>query len=533
MSAAQPVEPRTRSLPARRRTSSLVLRALLTGLAALLGAAVLPPGAALADEGSEARGLTATETFRVAPYGGKPRPDREKRILVNYDRGTTSGGAHNSTLTMDVTDSSDVLRLKKYGNGCSGTDWKIVCRVGEPYDSWTDWAGALPRAAPTSKPGDKGELHIAFRDGKGRVSRATTHIEVGGPVLALRKLEPFRMKPGSERAAALDVRNTGELPADGFTVTATVDKQLGPVRRSRSCDYRSHGDTTTVTCGFPHTRLEPGEAAHVPNWLDLRSSHGLMYATFRATAQLVGTGADNGGLDGSSRSTSSPAPSGTPHKGTGPALAPQVREATGDSDEYSEDTDVWTKVRVANHPDYALVSKLSAGDGDGRRLQVGMRNNGPGDPQAASGGGGGSSLVLTFPEGTDVRKEPMEEIDDDVFDPVCRHRGLTYTCPLDPVGLDKSAYLDFEVRKDEGKGKGADDGTVAKAALKPGDTGADHADHDPSNNTRAIDLFGPVADKTVSSDSKTSAGVVAGGVIGGCVALGGAALLVRRKLRGR
>lgn len=328
MSSVEAVVPRLRALPP--WTSPLV-RGLLADVLALLGSCILPPSTGLTSEGSTAPGLTAPASSRVAPYGGKSRPDREKHLLISYDRGVPRGDANGSTLTMDVTGSSGVLRLKRYGKGCSGTDRKVVCRVGGAYDSWTDWAGALPRAAPTSRPGDTGELHISFRDAEGDVSRATTRIEVGGPVLALREQGPLRMSAGKGRAAALGVRNTGELPADGFTVTATVDDELGPVRRSRSCDYLSHSGATIVTRRFPGVRLEPGEEAHVANWLVLGGSRSLMYASFRATVELLGSGADNGGLDGTSRSTSEPSPSGTPRTGTGPALAPQVRKAPGES----------------------------------------------------------------------------------------------------------------------------------------------------------------------------------------------------------
>ncbi|NDZ78822.1 hypothetical protein G3I19_09845 [Streptomyces sp. SID10853] len=521
MAAAEAVVPHFRALASRPRGSRLVL-ALLAGVLALLGSGVLPPTAALADEGSDAPGLTAPASFRVAPYGGKPRPDREKHILISYDRGVPRGEENGSTLTMDVTDSSDVLRLKEYGNGCSGTDLRVVCHVGEAYDSWTDWAGALPRAAPASKPGDTGELHVSFRDARGDVSRVTTRVEVGGPVLALREQDTLRVASGKEHAVALGVRNTGELPADGFTVTATVDEGLAPVRRSRSCDYLSHGGATIVLCRFPGVRLEPGDEAHVDDWLVLGASRSLMYSSFRATVALLGSGADNGGLDGSSRSTAEPTPSGTSRRGTGATLVPRVGGARGGSGKYSEAKDVWTKVRIANHPDYALLSELSAADGGGRRLTVGLRNDGAGDPHGANGGGG-ATLVLTLPEGTDVRKEPMEEIDEDEFEPVCRHHESTYTCPLNAAAPGGSSTLDFEVRK--GKGGAAGSG-LAKAALRIGDTEADHADPDAANNTGTFDPFGPVSDEAGSGPGTV---LVVGCVLGGCVVLAGSAVLWRRK----
>ncbi|MDJ1135071.1 hypothetical protein [Streptomyces iconiensis] len=520
MASAETLVPRPRPLALRRRSSPL-LRGLLVGVLALLGLGTLPPSTALADEDSDAPGLTAPASFRVAPYGGKPRPDRQKHLLISYDRGVPRGKGNGSTLTMDVTGSSDVLRLKQYGKGCSGTDRKVVCRVGEAYDSWTDWAGARPRAAPASKPGDKGELHVSFRNAEGEVSRATTRIEVGGPLLALRKQGTIRMGSGKEHAVALGVRNTGELPADGFAVTATVSEALRPVRRSRSCDYLSRGDATTVTCRFSGVRLEPGEEAHVADWLVLGASRSGMYGSYRATATLLGRGADNGGLDGSSRSTAEPSPSGTARRGTDAALDPQVGKARGGREEYSEEKDVWTKARIANHPDYALFSKISAAGDDGRRLRVGVRNNGPGDPR---GGNKGTSLVLTLPEGTEVRKEPMEEIDEDAFEPICRHKGLTYTCPLDTASPGDSSALDFEVRGSKGEGAGSG---KAKAALRIGDTEADHADPDTANNTRTVDLFGPVP---AEPDSGPGTGVVVAWVLGGCVVLAGAGVLVRRKL---
>ncbi|WP_406148157.1 hypothetical protein [Streptomyces sp. NBC_01012] len=519
MPASEAVAPRRRSLAPRARLPGLVL---LVGVLALLGLYVLLPSTGPADRDGSALRLSAPASFRVAPYGGKPRPDREKNLLITYDRGVPRGVGNESTLTMDVTGSSGVLRLKGYSTSCSGTDHKVVCHVGEAYDSWTDGARVLPRAAPTSKPGDVGELHITFRNADGGVSRATTRIAVGGPILALREQDPVRMGSGKRHAAPLDVRNTGELPADGFAVTATVDGAMGPVQRSRSCDYLAHRGTTIVTCRFPGVRIEPGEEAHVANWLVLGGSRTAMGSFFRATVQLLGTGADNGGLDGSSRSTSDPSLSGTPSAGTGPALAPQVRAAPSKDVKYSEEKEVWTTVRIANHPDYVLVSDLSAADSDGRRLRVGLRNDGPGRP-----GGGSASLVLTLPEGTEVHKEPMEEIDTDTYEPVCRHQGLTYTCPLRTVAPGESYTLDFEVR-----GAKSVEGGKARATLKIGDTEADHADLDATNNARTFDLFGPVPDEA-APDAGTNVGVVVTGALGGCVVLAGVGVLARRKLRRR
>ncbi|WP_051096263.1 hypothetical protein [Streptomyces sulphureus] len=522
MASAHAVVPRPRSSASGRRRPRLV-RGLLVGVLALLGTGLLPPGTAVADEGSDAPGLKAPDAFRVAPHGGKPRPDREKRLLIRYEPEARTGEDKGSTLTMDVTDSSDVLRLKQYGNGCSGSDRKVVCRVGEAYDSWTDWAGALPRAAPGSKPGDTGRLHVAFRDSEGKTSRATTRVEVGGPSLALRKQGTLRVSPGKRHAVALGVRNTGELPADGFAVTATVEEGLDPVRRSRTCDYWSHGGATTVTCRFPKARIEPGEEAHVENWLVLRASRTAMNASFRATVALLGSGADNGGLDGTSRSTAEPSPTGTPRTGTGTALAPQVSKASAGRKEYSEEKDVWTKVRIANRPDYAVVSKVSAAGDRGRRLRVGLRNDGSGDP----GGGAGVSLVLTLPKGAEVRKQPMEEIDEGTFEPLCRHHGLTYTCPLSAASPGETSALDFEVRK-----SAAAEGGKAKAALRVADTKADHADPDTANNTRTFDLFGPVpAEADPASGPGTGSVVVY--ALGGGVVVAGAVVLVRRKVRVR
>ena len=519
MASAHAAVPRPRSSASGRRRSPLV-RVLLVGVLSLLGTGLVPPSTSVADEGSDAPGLEAPDAFRVAPHGGKPRPDREKRLLIRYDPGAVSGEAKRATLTMDVTGSSDVLRLEQYGSGCSGSDRKVVCRVGERYDSWTDWAGALPRAAPGSKPGDTGRLHVTFRDSEGKTSRATTRVDVGGPSLALRKQGTLRVGSGRQHAVALGVRNTGELPADGFAVTATVEEVLEPIRRSRTCDYRSHNGTT-VTCRFPGVRIEPGEEARVEDWLVLRASRTAMYASFRATVTLLGSGADNGGLDGRSRSTAEPSPTGTPHTGTGAALAPEVGKASGGRKEYSGEKDVWTKVRIANRPDYAVVSEVFAVD-DGRRLRVGLRNDGSGDP----GGGAGVSLVLTLPKGTEVRKQPMEEIDEGAYEPRCRHHGLTYTCPLTAAAPGETSALDFEVRK----GAGAENGK-AKAALRIDDTKADHADPDTANNTRTFDLFGAPA--KAAPEPGPGTGAVAVYVLGGGVVLAGAVVLVRRRVRGR
>ncbi|WP_372346132.1 hypothetical protein [Streptomyces sp. KL116D] len=101
---------------------------------------------------------------------------------------------------MDVRASKDVLRLKKFGSGCTNTaDLVVVCDVGTRYDSWAGWSGALPYAAPGSKAGDTGRLRMTYEAPDGHVATATTRVVVGGPILEVRAPKVVGgIRPGAE-----------------------------------------------------------------------------------------------------------------------------------------------------------------------------------------------------------------------------------------------------------------------------------------------------------------------------------------------
>ncbi|EDY43354.2 LOW QUALITY PROTEIN: conserved hypothetical protein, partial [Streptomyces sp. SPB074] len=238
-------------------------RGVLLALAACL-AGVVPLGSAPAAAADPP--LTAPATYHVAPPGGPRRPARDKHLHVRYHEDAVAGEKTGRLIT-DVRGAEDVLRLRKYGNGCSGDAARIVCEVGASYDNWADWAGALPYAAPGSEAGDAGDLHLRYEAPDGKVAEATTRVVVGGPVLEIRRPEKVaHLRPGARTHFAFVVRNAGETPANGLGLTYTTDTMTPTTERFSNCSY--HG--ATAVCRFPALDLAPGESVGLAPGLDLR-----------------------------------------------------------------------------------------------------------------------------------------------------------------------------------------------------------------------------------------------------------------------
>ncbi|WP_234010304.1 hypothetical protein [Streptomyces sp. SPB074] len=95
-------------------------------------------------------------------------------------------------------------------------------------------------------------------------------------------------------------------------------------------------------------------------------------------------------------------------------------------------------------------------------------------------------LRFTPPEGARVLKEPMEELDEDYFEPLCKHdKAGVYTCPLTAHEPGDTQHLAFRLRLGEESG----DGSVR---LRGRDGKEYPADPDPANDTADVTLSGKV-----------------------------------------
>ncbi|NEB76052.1 hypothetical protein G3I40_12585 [Streptomyces sp. SID14478] len=498
-----------RSVPpsGRRR---VVVRCAVASILVVL-AALLPGSVTASAEPPSDSGLVAPRTYHVKPFGGRKRPARDKRLHVQYTRGGDGAvGERTGRLTMDVSGAEKTLRLKQFGNGCTSTGAvRVVCNVGAEYDSWADWAGALPTAAPGSEPGDRGELRMSYRAPDGHVSTATTTVVVGGPILEVRRPETIAgVRPGAETGLDLAVRNTGETTADGVGLMVVVDGELTATQRFANCRYTGTDDAPlTAYCTFPDLQLRPGQTAVFSPGLRIRTPKTLDHGSLRQSAWPLDLGPyyDVRVPDG-----------GEP--GDGPPLRAQIR--SGGSGQWNAEREAWTEVRTDNPADYAAIgAHVRAAPGAQQEVRVGARSDGPGDP----GQGGAYDMVFTVPRGAEVLKEPMEELDEDYFEPTCRHKGTVYTCPLRVHEPGTDETLPFTLKF----GESAGDGTVRLTERK-GD--APPKDPDTADHTAAV---------TVDLDEKYTASTPSGHPLAwsitsgaaACVVVGGALLLRRRRHR--
>ncbi|MDT0412201.1 MULTISPECIES: hypothetical protein [Streptomyces] len=481
----RPHAPRTRGV-------LLALAACLTG--------VVPLGTAPAAAAEPH--LTAPATYHIAPPGGPKRPARDKRLHVSYD-GDAVAGRKTGRLIMDVSGAADVLRLKKFGNGCSGDRTRIVCAVGASYNSWADWAGALPYAAPGSKAGDAGDLRMRYEAPGGKVSEATTRVVVGGPVLEIRRPEKVaHLRPGARTPFAFVVRNAGETPAHGLGLTYTTDAMTPTTERFSNCRYHA----ATAVCRFPALDLASGESVDLAPGLDLRAPKTETAGSLYQSAWPLDLGPYEGVVVPDE---------GEP--GKGPALRPEPGKGTTGT--WSDEDTAWTHFSVDNPSDYAAVgTRVPGGAGEERDVRIGATNNGPGDP------GQNSPVEIRFtpPQGARVLKEPMEELDEDYFEPLCTHdKAGVYTCPLTVHEPGDTQRLAFRLRL----GTASGDGSVRLR----GRGGKEYpADPEPANDKAAVTVMG--AGPGASGESHAAAWWAGGGA---AVVVAGALVLWARGRRSR
>ncbi|MET9494458.1 hypothetical protein [Streptomyces sp. NPDC006552] len=503
-----PVQPAKRRLPSGRFRLVVLcaVAATLAGLVALLSGNVTRS----ADPDPDS-GFVAPRTYHVKPPGGRKRPERDKPIHIAYARGDRAG-EKTGRLTMDVSDAGETLRLKQFGSGCSsfGGGVRVECKVGASYDSWADWAGALPYAAPGSKAGDSGELRLRYRAPDGHMATRTTTVVVGGPILEVRHPETLTgVRPGAVTGWDLAVRNTGETTAHGVALLVATDGELTMTQHFANCRYPgADAPPRTAYCTFPDLRLRPGRTAVFSPGLRLRTPHVLDHGSLRQSAWPLDLGPYQDVLvpDG-----------GEP--GDGPPL--HARTRSGGSGPWSDEREAWTEVSTDNPADYAAIgARVRVAPGGEREVRVGGRTEGPGDP----GQGGAYDLVFTVPRGAEVVQEPMEEIDEDVVQPVCRHKGTVYSCPLRVHDPGAEETFAFTLRFGDRAGDGA-------VRLRERKDSAPPEDPDTTDHTAAVTVD---LDARYASSPAASGHGLAWSILGGLAAGAFAgALLLRRRRRQR
>jgi hypothetical protein len=414
--------------------------------------------------------ITAPEVFYLRPRGDKVGPKAKVPFHVGAEDvgATRTSLARDHRLTVDVRGSENVVRLRTVGslkNGprCDGGTVRVTCEVRGGYDSWVDQDRVYPVAAKGSRPGDTGVVRFTFTTKDGKKLTTSTRVVVGEPVVKVRTLKVISgVRPGADVTVPLVVRNDGEVPVKGLALKLGAGS-LDFRQEYANCRYPPQSHGRTAVCRFPGLRIPPGGAVVLHPALRLRASRTRTYTSFSQEAWPLDSGPG--------QYTAVP-PGGD--QGDGPALKAEA-EAAHDTDGTFAEGTVSTDVRLDIHADYEVFGvELHGSPGTTRSLRLKVRNNGPGDP------GSGTRLVFTPPPGA-VLKEPMDEVDEDTYEPYCDSGTGTYNCLVDELGPGESRDFEFTLRLD-GPGEGSV--TLQDAKPSPG-----RRDANPGNDTAAVTVL--------------------------------------------
>ncbi|MFF2328588.1 MULTISPECIES: hypothetical protein [unclassified Streptomyces] len=400
--------------------------ALLVGLFALLLGGLTACEARVT--GTPHSGITAPEVFYLSPHGDKSGPANKAPFhLVAKDirvRDNTGSGDHR--LTIDLRGAGGSVRLWiKSGRNCEGTDTHVVCRLQGWYDSWVQSDRVYPTATKKGKAGDSATVDFTFSAKDGKKITGHTRVVVGEPVVQLQVQKAIKgAEPGAGVSTAVAVRNTGEVPVRGLGLLIHAGDSSFRQRYS-NCRYPPQMKGREAICAFPDLRIEPGETVLVRPTLPLRTGKVKIFSEIRQEAWPldVGPAKDSAVPDNGDKGAGPALEATAAPKGTGGTFAGGVQRVP---------------VSLDLRSDYQVTaSELHVGEK--RELHLTVRDNGPGDP------GGIGHLLFTPPPGAVVREQPMEEIDDGVYEPGCDLKDGTYECDrvLSYVSPGNSRVLDF------------------------------------------------------------------------------------------
>ncbi|MEV7144692.1 hypothetical protein [Streptomyces tauricus] len=441
--------------------------AVCLALVVLLSLGGLTGCGALLDSG-EKSSLSVPDLFYLRPHGDDSGPQEKTPFHVRAEDVTarSRAGTQDHRLTVDVTGSGRAVRLKiskirKKNPRCAGTATRVVCKVSGAYDSWSDLDRVYPYAAPGGRPGDSATVRFRFSTRKGKTLGATTRVVVGEPVVTVRTTEVFEdVGPGSVLRTPVVVRNTGEVPVRGVGLRIAVGSGLAFEERYGNCRYPQAQKDHLAVCEFPRLRIAPGKAVVLRPGLALDVSTTDMYTSFHQEAWALDMGPARysvvpGGGD----------PGDGPRLTTGAARAPDLKGTFAGGD-------AWSEVRVDTYADFEVFGvEVSGRRGSEHTVRLKVRNKGPATP-------GSTTLLFTPPESATVVKQPMEAIDEDVYEPYCDlHKG-TYSC-LVRGGLapGESRTFEFGIRL----------GGPSEGSVRVTDTdGPGRRDPDPADDTAPV-----------------------------------------------
>ncbi|MPY60882.1 hypothetical protein FNH08_28170 [Streptomyces spongiae] len=375
----------------------------------------------------------------MRPDGDKSGPhDKTPFHLQAEDtKSPTRNNDRDHRLTVDVSGSEDVVRLKtvglrKSGARCEGDAVRVTCEVDGTYDSWADLDRVHPKPAKGAEPGDTGVVRFTYTTQDGEKLTARTRVVVGEPVIEVRTIKPFKdVRPGSGITAPVVVRNSGEVPVEGLGLKL-VDGTMDFTQRYSNCRYPEPQRGHMAICRFPDLRIKPGEAVVLRPAVRLRAPKATMYGSFGQDAWALDMGPGKYGVT----------PDGG-DAGDGPALEAE-RADDADAKGTFAKGGASTEVTLDTGSDYEVSDvDLKGEPGTEREVRLTVRNNGPGDPGPAT------ELVFSPPFGVTVLKQPMTAIDEDVYEPYCEGNGFAYTCDVGALKPGEDRTFEFTLRLGE------------------------------------------------------------------------------------
>ena len=429
--------------------------------ATLLLAALTSCSGAASDK---APSITAPQVFYLRPVGDKSGPDDKDPFHFSADDGKAHVGVRGSadhTLTVDVLPGAKSAVVLRKGGNCTGSPTHMTCEVRSEYDSRSDGGVSLV-AAKGSKPGDTGEVRYTYTDRSGKKVTARTKAVVGEPVVEVLTAKSLSgVRPGAELSRPIVIRNTGEVPVRGLALEVGLE-QLEFEEQYANCRYPSFYKGHIAVCEFPDLRIAPGQTVTVRPALRLRAPRAKMYASFNSKARALDMRSENGGVM-----------AGGDH-GDGPVLRPEATAAKKGT--YAKGGG-WTNVVLDTHADYSVSDvDLYGAPGTKRTFKLTVRNDGPADAGATE------QLVFSPPLGMEMVKQPMQEYDEDSYEPYCKNGAFTYTCDIKALEPGKTQTFTFTMRLGE-----PGEGTLTLQDKKPAqDWYVGDRDPDPDNDKAVI-----------------------------------------------
>ncbi|GAA1095059.1 hypothetical protein [Kitasatospora arboriphila] len=432
-----------------------------------------------------------------APASGDPVA---KHVTLNLT-GTVKTGSHDITYTFDASGLAGLAEFApELGNAACTVQGAVTTCKGTFYSQdgrLNQQINPQLTALKGAELGKTGHLKVTETTDAGTVS-ADVSVSVGGPDLRVKTKEQLTgVKPGSTITPSVQVVNQGSLPSGRLVLVLSGIAGVKPERQFANCDYAtgagSQAPSYEVAICTVNTSVAPGETVTIdPMKFGVDSS---ALHSYIDVAVLPGEGEDTAWYRKSMTFVHGPAGK---RLTAGKPESDDTKPGPPNATQYAENM-VSIALDVDNTADFSAIGAWKPGaDGHQGKLTVGLRNSGPGHLYDRSGGEAAPNVLVVFPKGVTVAKEPAGcsavrwENGQEVKNPV------KWACdaPSDvPAGFQKTYDFDLKVTA-------ADPVAVVslqntRSSVEPGHPSAVMPwDHNPGNDLTRVTL-GTKADGSV------------------------------------